>query len=155
MPYTQANRLISIKVRGHDDDALLLTGFSGHEAISRLYSFHLDLLSERPYSELRDKCLDHQATISIRQADGAHRYFDGIIVSFSIGATEGVFTRYQAELVPYTWKLTLHADCRIFHNKRVDQILETVLQGMGANNYQLSLTATYDPMEILRPVSRD
>ena len=46
MSTSQEGRLISITTP-LGDDKLLLAGFSGHEAISRLFSFHLDLLTEK------------------------------------------------------------------------------------------------------------
>ena len=46
MPYSQQDRLISLTTP-LGEDVLLLAGFSGHEAISRLFSFHLDLLTEQ------------------------------------------------------------------------------------------------------------
>ena len=46
MPYSQQNRLISLTTP-LGEDVLLLAAFSGQEAISRLFSFHLDLLSEQ------------------------------------------------------------------------------------------------------------
>ena len=43
MPYSQQERLIALTTP-LGEDVLLLAGFSGHEAISRLFSFQLDLL---------------------------------------------------------------------------------------------------------------
>ena len=44
-PYTQTNRRIAISTP-LGDDVLLLRGFTGAEAISQLFHFDLDLLSE-------------------------------------------------------------------------------------------------------------
>jgi uncharacterized protein involved in type VI secretion and phage assembly len=46
MAYTQESRLISLTTP-LGEDKLLLHGFSGHGAISRLFGFHLDLLAEQ------------------------------------------------------------------------------------------------------------
>ena len=43
MPYSQQERLIALTTP-LGEDALLLASFSGHEAVSRLFSFQLDLL---------------------------------------------------------------------------------------------------------------
>ena len=45
MTYTQENRPIAIDTP-LGEDVLLLQGFTGHEGISRLFSFDLDLLAE-------------------------------------------------------------------------------------------------------------
>ena len=46
MSYNQEGCLISLTTPFGED--VLLASFSGHEIISRLFSFHLDLLSEQP-----------------------------------------------------------------------------------------------------------
>ena len=63
---------------------LLLRGFKGSEGISRLFRFDLDLLSEDPnidYTQIIGKSV----TISLRQADGTPRYFNGFISRFGQG----------------------------------------------------------------------
>jgi type VI secretion system secreted protein VgrG len=146
MLYTQENRLISLQVLGLDDNLLLLAGFSGHEAISRLFSFHLDLLSQHKYEDIKP-AFDKAAVVSVKLADGTLRYFHGFLVRFALSGYDSLFTRYQAELVPYQWKLTRRANCRIFHNKTVDQIVKTILDEMGCSNYHLRLNTTYPTME--------
>jgi type VI secretion system secreted protein VgrG len=71
MPYTQENRLISLDTP-LGDDKLLLAGFSGHEAISRLFSFHLDLLAEQGPIEFSD-IIGKSVTITINQSDDTER----------------------------------------------------------------------------------
>jgi type VI secretion system secreted protein VgrG len=44
--YKQTNRPLAITTP-LGKDVLLLTGFKGHETISRLFNFQLDLLAER------------------------------------------------------------------------------------------------------------
>ena len=54
MSYTQTDRIISISTP-LGNDALLLRAFTGYEAISQLFRFDLDLLSEKP--ELSQRAL--------------------------------------------------------------------------------------------------
>ena len=51
--YSQSGRLISLSVDGLDADKLLLASFKGHEAMSRLFSFNLELLMEVVDTETR------------------------------------------------------------------------------------------------------
>lgn len=145
MPYTQENRLISLTTP-LGEDVLLLAGFSGHEAVSRLFSFHLDLLSEQPPIDFT-KIVGQVVTISVKQADDTPRYFNGIVSHFAQSGADTTFTHYQMEVVPWTWKLTRRADCRIFHNKSVRDIIDKVFTDAGLTDYQFSLTGTYSPME--------
>ena len=65
-------------------DKLLLKGFQGSEGISRLFRFELDLLSEDPgiaYTQIIGKSV----TITLTQADGTPRYFNGVISRFGQG----------------------------------------------------------------------
>jgi type VI secretion system secreted protein VgrG len=144
-PYSQQDRLIALTTP-LGEDALLLAGFTGHEAISRLFSFHLDLLSEQApidFSEIIGK----NVTISVTQADFTPRYFNGMVSHFAQSGSDARFTRYQMEVVPWTWMLTRYADCKIFHNKKVNEILEQVFGDRGFQDYKLLLNGDYSPME--------
>jgi type VI secretion system secreted protein VgrG len=154
MPYTQDGRLISLTTP-LGTDKLLLAGFSGHEAISRLFSFHLDLLSEAldpsthqpappiAFSDIIGKTV----TISITQSDNTPRYFNGLVSRFAQSGADSLFTHYQMEVVPWTWMLTRFADCKIFHNMKVGDIIEQVFTDRGFTDYELSLSGTYSPLE--------
>jgi type VI secretion system secreted protein VgrG len=145
MPYSQENRLIALSTP-LGEDKLLLANLSGREAISRLFSFHLDLLTEQGPIEFSD-ILGQSVTISIVQSDDTRRYFNGIVSRFSLSGADERFMHYQMEVVPWTWKLTRYADCKIFHNKSVGDILEKVFADRGFTDYKLSLSATYTPLE--------
>src|SRR5437879_5268605 len=54
--YTQDNRPLSVKTP-LGKDVLLLVGLTGHEAISRLFNFQLDLLAEDASKVKFDKLL--------------------------------------------------------------------------------------------------
>ena len=51
------------------------------------------------------------------------------------------------EVVPWLWFLTRIADCRIFQDKTIPQIVEAVFKSRGFSDYKLSLTGTYDQRE--------
>src|SRR5246127_1501583 len=142
--YTQAGRLISL-TSPLGEDKLLLTGFSGHEAISRLFNFHLTTLSEDTDIDFTS-IIGQSVTINITQSDDSQRYFNGIVSHFACTGKNGDMTRYELEVVPKLWTLTRYADCRIFHNKDVKDIVKAVLDERGIA-YQASLTGTYKKLE--------
>src|SRR5580698_10398394 len=109
MAYSQENRLISLTTP-LGDDVLLLAGFSGHEAISRLFSFHLDLLTEQGPITFTD-IIGKNVTISVTQSDNTPRYFNGMVSRFAQSGKDATFMHYQMEVVPWTWMLTRYADC--------------------------------------------
>ena len=145
MPYTQANRLISLSTP-IGDDTLLLAGFTGHEAVSRLFNFQLELLTERAPIDFT-QIIGKNVTISVIQADNTPRYFNGLVSRFALNGADTTFTHYQMEVVPWTWMLTRFADCKIFHNKAVGDILQQVFSDRGFTDFQISLSATYSPIE--------
>ena len=150
MPHKQAGRLISLTTP-LGDDVLLLASLSGHEAISRLFSFHLDLLQEKvpesgPPIQFA-KIVGQNVTISVVQSDDTQRHFNGIVSRFAKSGEDTMFLHYQMEVVPWTWKLTRYADCRIFHNKAVGDIIQQVFSDRGFTDFKLSLSATYSPLE--------
>jgi type VI secretion system secreted protein VgrG len=145
MPYTQDNRLLSLTTP-LGKDVLLLAGLHGHEALSRLFSFRLDLLSEGPAVDFA-KIIGQNVTISITRFDGKPRFFNGIVSHFAQSGKDEKFSHYSMEVVPWTWKLTRFADCRIFHNKTVSKVLEEVFASRSLSDYRISLSGSYPQME--------
>ena len=120
--FTQENRLISIETP-LGPDALLLRSFVGSEGISRLFHFHLDLMSEDLNIDF-DRIIGQNVNVSVRLADpSSQRYFNGHVSKFIQLPGEGRLARYQADMVPWLWFLTRTADCRIFQNKSVPDIV--------------------------------
>ena len=144
--FAQENRLISLTTP-LGEGVLLLAGFTGTEAISSLFSFHLELLTSQTIPIDFSTIIGKSVTLSIVQADNTPRYFNGLVSRFAAGALTGGFTRYHMEMVPWTWMLTRYADCRIFHNKTVHDVLQQVFSDRGFTDFKLSLNGSYSPME--------
>src|ERR1700747_1649864 len=138
--YSQASRALKIDTE-LGEDKLLLRGISGHEAISQLFRFRLDLLSE-------DDAIDFESiivtpvTLHLEIVDG-ERFFHGVVSRFSQGEQDGRFTNYRAEMVPWLWLLTRTADCRIFQNKTAPEIVELIFKDLGFSDYKLKLFRSY------------
>ncbi len=149
MPHTQEGRLISIDTP-LGTDKLLLVGFSGHEAMSRLFSFHLDLIAE---PEPDDPPIDftqivgQSVTISVNQHDDTARYFNGVVSHFAMTGLEGTYTRYEMQVVPKLWTLTRYSNCKIFHNKDAVEIITAVFNARGFSDFDFSTTAAYPKLE--------
>src|SRR5215831_3541442 len=85
---------------------LLLTGFTGTEAISQLFSFHLDLLAENREEIAFDQLLGQNVTVALELPGQSKRYFNGIVSCFSQGERGTTHTAYRAEAVPQLWLWT-------------------------------------------------
>lgn len=140
--YSQAKRPLAVTTP-LGEDKLLLVGFSGQEAISRPFNFHLDLLAENKTQVEFDKLLGQKITVQLAlPTSGDFRYFSGICSRFSQAGRDAVFTSYRLEMVPQFWLLTHKAQSRTFQQKSVPDILKAVLAGIDASfdklqgNYQ-------------------
>jgi type VI secretion system secreted protein VgrG len=145
MPYTQANRRIAISTP-LGEEVLLLRAFSGSEAISQLFHFSLDLLSESDSLSFED-IVGKPVSLTIQDADGADRYWHGFISRFSQGNQDGRLTAYHATMVPWLWFLTRTSDCRIFQNKKVPDIIQKVFKDLNFSDFELHLYGDFAPRD--------
>jgi type VI secretion system secreted protein VgrG len=144
--FTQKGRLIAVDTP-LGADRLLLRSFSGSEAVSQLFHFQLDLASE-DFEVDFDKIVGQKVTVRLLLADqSTQRSFSGYISRFTQLPGEGRLAHYQAEMVPWLWFLTRTTDCRIFQNKPVPEIVQTIFQDFGFKDFELQLQGSYDPWE--------
>ncbi len=148
--FTQNDKLMSITTP-LGEDVLLLAGLRGTEAISRLFSFELDLLSTNTAISFED-IIGKRATVKLELADGGDRYLNGLICRFSQAAgreTEGSLrlSQYRATLVPWTWLLTRTSDSRIFQNLSVPEILDKIFQEKGFSDVSMEVQEQHDKRE--------
>ena len=153
MAYTQTNRRIAISTP-LGKDVLLLRGFTGSEAISQLFHFDLDLLSENDSVKFQD-IVGKNVTLRIFDADGNERHWNGFISRFSQGSQDRRFTAYRAEMVPWLWFLTRTADCRIFQNKKVPDIIQKIFKDLGSQDFELRLYGDLRAARLLRAIPRN
>ena len=153
MAHTQDDRHIAITTP-LGKDVLLLKRVSGYEAMSRPFSYELELLSEKnPAIDFND-IVGKSVTIKVKHPHG-NRFINGIVRRFSQGAGEPSFASYRAELVPWLWLLTQTADCRIFQNMTVPDIIQKIFKDLGFTDFKLNLAGRFQPREVLRPVPGD
>jgi type VI secretion system secreted protein VgrG len=137
MAYTQTNRRIAISTP-LGKDVLLLRGFTGAEAISQLFHFDLDLLSENDSIKFQD-IVGKNVTLRIFDATGAERQWNGFISRFSQSSQDRRFTAYRAQMVPWLWFLTRKSDCRIFQNQKVPDIVQKIFKELKFQDFELRL----------------
>jgi len=144
--FTQENRLIALE-SPLGKDRLLLRSFTGTESISRLFHFKLDLLST-DFAIDFDDIVGRNVTIRLRLAgEDSFRYFNGIVSRFAQLPVEGHLARYEAEVVPLFWLLTLTSDCRIFQDMTVPDIVQEVFRTFGLQNFENQTLNSYSRWE--------
>lgn len=145
MPFTQTDRLLRIDTL-LGPDVLLLRGFTGEEGISQLYRFELDMLTEGPAIDF-GAIIGEPVTVRVELIDEKERYFHGYISRFAQTSSETGVIHYSAEMVPWLWFLTRTADCRMFQNKTIPDIIKEIFTDLGFSDYRLDLKGTYEPRE--------
>src|SRR5262245_30024301 len=125
-------------------DALLLVAFSGQEAISRLFSYRLELVAPNQVDVAFDKLLAQKVTVSVELPQNQKRHFNGIVKRCSQGSRDDTFTTYLIELVPQLWLLTKNFQSRIFQHKTVPDILKEVLKGVDP---KFEIQGAFEPRE--------
>ncbi|MCC8936307.1 Actin cross-linking toxin VgrG1 [Bradyrhizobium ivorense] len=124
-------------------DKLVLTQFTGVEGLGELFEFQIDALSEQGDINF-DAALGKSCTIKLKAYKGKFRFFDGILTRAQwVGKTDDFF-HYRLVLRPWFYLLGYKADCRIFLDKKVKDIIEEVFTKGGFPDFEFRLTADYD-----------
>jgi type VI secretion system secreted protein VgrG len=139
--YTQANRPLRIDT-ALGEDVLLLSAVRGVEAISRPFSFELELLSVQPDIDPA-AILRTGVLITLRLADGERRHVHGIVNRFAQLGRQDDIVHYRAEVVPRLWFLSLSRESRIYQELTVPDIVEQVLRRTGLTEFEFRLTRDY------------
>ena len=121
---------------------LLFYRLHASEEVSRLSVFELDLLSPKRDIKL-DEVLGKSFTVKLALANDKTRYFNGYVTRFAQGGMHGRYHLYRATLRPWLWFLTRTADCRIFQEKTVPEIIKAVFGDHSAADFKDDLTGKY------------
>jgi type VI secretion system secreted protein VgrG len=126
-------------------DVLCLEKFDGFEGLGELFEFHVDALSEQENIDF-DQALGRSCTIKLRTYNGKTRLFDGILTQAQWIEKGDDYFRYRLVLRPWFALLGYKADCRIFLDKNVKEIIQEVFDKSGFNDYDDKTTGDYDPI---------
>ena len=136
---------------------LTLQRMAGKEELGRLPEFELGFVSRR--GDIKpEEILGKNITWTLELADGAQRYFNGFVTSFAddgesdAGLFEaggkGTVYLYTATVHPWLWFLTRAANCRIFQNLSVPEIVDQVFKDYKfADTKKVQLRADYPKKE--------
>jgi type VI secretion system secreted protein VgrG len=123
-------------------DVLLFRALHGREELGRSLEFDLSAVSLKPDISPGD-LLAKNVTVKIELRDGGYRYLDGCVTRFAQGGMVGRYYQYRMTVRPWLWFLTRTADCRIFQQKTVPQIIKDVFADHPMAVFEESLTGKY------------
>ena len=140
MPLNQSRRLIRMTKGPLGPDEVVVTSFSGREAISRPFDFEIEFISTR--LDLRPGAIiGKELTIELDRRDKdsgplAPRYVHGYVNRFAAGEVvfkdpgEHKYRHYRAGLVPWLWFLTKAARCYLFFPEKEDKSIFEVIEAV-------------------------
>jgi type VI secretion system secreted protein VgrG len=131
------------------ENQLLLKRIRGTEALSELFQFQLEMISENNAITAKD-IVGKNVTVTIRVEDKEPRYWNGFVSRFGAGNEDEEGRReYRAEVMPWLWFLTRNMDCRIFQNKTVPAIVEQIFSDRGFTDFEFQLAGHHPTHEFV------
>ena len=141
------------------EDVLLFHGMSAREEMSRLFEYQLDLLStkdKRTSTSTRSSARTSPSSCAPGRRRDQIRYFNGYVTRFAAGGVHGRYRRYVATVRPWLWFLTRTADCRIFQDMTVPDIIKAGVRAIiGFGRLQVRADRQLPHVDLLRAVPRD
>ncbi|MGY3041073.1 type VI secretion system secreted protein VgrG [Rhodanobacter sp. TND4EL1] len=122
--FTDATRLYALEGDG-PLGSLQVERWSGTEALSSCYAWTIDVLSTDAGLSL-DDMLGRRCALRITQADGSRTRRSGLVREARLLGADGGLARYRLELSPWLWLLSQGRHNRIFQEKSVLDIAESV-----------------------------
>ena len=121
---------------------LVLASFVGSEGLSELFEYDVEALSEQEDIDF-DMAIGRSCTIKQETYGGKIRYYDGILTSTRwVGKKQDLF-QYHLVLRPWFWLLGRKADCRIFLEKSVKEIIRDIFTAAGFADFEFRTTGDY------------
>jgi type VI secretion system secreted protein VgrG len=149
---SQANYMAALKTP-LGDDALALKSFSGAERLGELFEFQIEALSKQENIDF-DQALGRACTIRLKTYEQKQRFFCGILTNAQwVGSEVGdqqEYSRYRLVLRPWFWLLAHRANCRIFLDKNVKDIIQKVFTDAEFSNgtdFKFRTTGNYDKIK--------
>jgi type VI secretion system secreted protein VgrG len=123
-------------------DPLTVEGFHGEEKTSSLFSFTLDFAAARTRPIPFDAILGQEVIVTVAQANGQVRYFNGFVSRLTAGSVD-TRAHYSLDMAPRAWLLTRRRTSRIFQQQSVPQIAAQLLRSVPGLAFDLKLTGAY------------
>jgi type VI secretion system secreted protein VgrG len=126
---------------------LRVTRFEGHEGLSDLFHFEVDLACEEKDIALAD-AIGRDATLTI-DTGGEPRLVHGVVDHFEQGGDGRAFTSYRACIVPRVSRLLHRHASRIFQELTTPEIIVKTLTvaRIAPSSFRLALRGGYRPRE--------
>ncbi len=141
------NRSVSITTPLGEDE-LIFYRLTGTEEMGRLFEFEIELIREIGKGSVdATDLLGKGMTVELNMTSGGTRYLNGVVAQFKHTGLIKNFSTYRTILRPWLWLLTLSADCKIFQDKSVVNIIEDVFADYSSADFIMDLSSTYETLD--------
>ena len=123
-------------------DVLVLASFVAAEGLSELFEVNVETLSEKENINF-DDAIGRACTIKQTTYDNKIRYYNGILTATRQAGKMGDLFHYNLVLRPWLWLLGRKADCRIFLEKDVKEIISEVFRKAGFTDFVFRTTGDF------------
>ncbi len=118
------------------------------EKMSTLTETDIQFLSPDHDMKMED-VVGQRLSLELDDDEGNTRYWHGHCVSCAYEGRFGGQALYRAEVRPWLWFLTLHADCRIFQEKSALDVIKDIFSDRGFSDVKDKTSATFKKREYL------
>ncbi|WP_162241978.1 type VI secretion system Vgr family protein, partial [Duganella sp. Leaf126] len=125
--FSSATRLYGLQIDG-SASALLVEAFAADDGVQALGQRDLILLSTDANLQLAP-LLGKQAALETTLANGSRTRFSGLVTQAAMLGSFGGLARYRLRLQPWLWRLGQVRNSRVWQDKTVIEIVESVFQG--------------------------
>ena len=130
--FSAESRLYAITVGDEDKEpgvgALMVEAFVADDAVGGVGGRDVIAVSTDAYIELAP-LLGQPARLHVTLADGSRTVFSGHINEAAMLGSEGGLARYRLRLSPWLWCLSQARNSRVWQDKSVIEIVESVFEG--------------------------
>jgi type VI secretion system secreted protein VgrG len=123
-------------------DVLLFHRLQGWAGLGRPFEYQLTLLSTQRDINF-DDVLGKQVSVQLLLPKSKYRYFSGYVTRFAQSGMVGRYYRYTATVCPWLWFLTRTADCQIFQDMTVPDILKKVFADHASADFDFQVSSSY------------
>jgi type VI secretion system secreted protein VgrG len=123
-------------------DVLLFHRLQAWSELSRPFEFQLTLLSTQQDIKF-DDVLGKQVSVKLLLPKSKYRYFSGYVARFAQSGMVGRYYRYTATVRPWLWFLTRTADCRIFQDMTVPDIIKKIFADHPSADFEFNPSTSY------------
>lgn len=123
-----------------------VAGFVATEGLSTLHRLSVGILTSGAEIDL-GAARGQAATLIVTTGADEPFVFHGIVAEASLRHAWAGQALFELVIVPSVWLLTLTHYCRVFVDRTVPEIIETLLQdsGLSSKDYELRLQERYEP----------